>query len=160
MPLAILFPQTPEQSFGALAILGLIGAAIYLFCRWLLACPRTPDPWGSDVEQALEAAAAVPLCPHCLAPQEHNGWFCPDCGSTTGQYGNYLPYVYVFSLGDAARAGVQQREPWTAWLAAGYILTACAWLSFLAPIYCLLLFLNRARISRLARQNQASESGA
>ena len=160
MLLAVTFPQTPEQTLGTLMILGLVGAAIYQFCQWLLACPRTPDPWGPDIEQAVEEEAAVPLCSHCLTPQEHNGWFCPDCGSTTGPYCNYLPYVYVFSLGDAVRAGVVRREPWTPLLVAGYVLLAFAWLSILAPIYCLLLFMNRARLNNPKRPIEANESGA
>ena len=113
MLLSITFPRSPEETIGALAILGLIGAAIYAFCQWLLACPRTPDPWGSDVERAVKGEKAVPVYPHCLTPQEHNGWFCPECGSTSGQYGNYLPNVYIVSIGDAVRAGVQQRNQWT-----------------------------------------------
>ena len=157
MLLSIIYPQTPEQTLGALAILGLIGAVIYLFCQWLLARPRNPDPWGSDVEQAVQGAEAAPLCPHCLTPQEHDGWFCPECGSTTGQYSNYLPYVYIFSLGDALRSGVQRREPWTPWLVAAYVLVAFAWFSILAPIYCLLLFMNRARFSHPEPQSEAGE---
>jgi hypothetical protein len=42
-------------------------------------------------------------------------------------------------------------------LVAGYVLIAFAWFSILAPIYCLLLFLNRARISNLEQQSQANE---
>ncbi len=160
MLLSITFPQTPEQTAGTLAILGLIGAAIYRFCQWLLTCPRTPDPWGGDVEQAVESEDAVPVCPHCLTRQEHNGWFCPECGSMTGKYGNYLPYVYIFSLGDAVRAGVQQRGRWTPWLVAGYVLVAFAWFSILAPIYCLLLFLNRSRITKLQQVSPAGENAA
>jgi hypothetical protein len=64
--------------------------------------------------------------------------------------------VYVFSLGDAVRAGVYQREPWTPLLVAGYVLIAFAWFSILAPFYCLLLFMNRARISNLEQQSQAN----
>jgi hypothetical protein len=160
MLLSITFPLTPEETIGALAILGLMGAAIYAFCRWLLACPRTPDPWGSEVEQAVEGEEAVPVCPRCLTPQEHNGWFCPECGSTSGQYGNYLPAIYIFSIGDAVRAGVQQRSRWTPLLVTGYVLIAFAYFSVLAPIYCLFLFLNRARISNLQRRAQTNESGA
>ena len=148
MLLSMTFPQTPEQTLGTLAILGLMGAAIYGFCQWLLACPRTPDPWGPEFEQAVEGEEATSLCHHCLAPQEHNGWFCPECGSTTGKYSNYLPFVYVFSLGDGLRAGVRRREPWTLLLVVGYVLTAFAWFPILAPIYCLFLFLHRDRITK------------
>jgi hypothetical protein len=159
MLLSVTFPSTPEQTIGAIAIVGLILAGIYGFCQWLLACPRTPDPWGAEVARAVEGEEAVPVCPHCLAPQEHNGWFCPECGSTSGQYGNYLPNVYIFSIGDAVRAGVQQRNPWTAWLVAGYVLVAFANFSILAPVYCLFLFLNRARIINLQRLDQVSSGG-
>ncbi len=159
MLLSIGFPKTPEETIGALAILGLIGAAIYAFCQWLLACPRTPDPWGDDVEHAVEGEEAIPVCPHCLAPQEHNGWFCPECGSTSGQYSNYLPTVYIFSIGDGVRAGVQQRSRWTPFLVTGYVLIAFAYFSVLAPLYCLFLFINRARISSLQQVAQADESG-
>ena len=160
MLLSITFPLTPEERIGALAVLGLIGAAIYAFCLWLLAGPRTPDPWGSDVEEAVEGGEAVPVCPHCLTHQEHNGWFCPECGSTSGQYSNYLPAVYIFSIGDAVRAGVQQRSRWTPLLVTGYVLIAFAYFSVLAPVYCLFLFINRARISNLQRLAQTNEPGA
>jgi len=160
MLLSITFPATPEETVGTLAILGLIGLAIGAFCRWLLACPRTPDPWGAEVEQAVEREEAVPVCPHCLAPQEHNGWFCPECGSTTGQYSNYLPYVYIFSMGDAVRAGVERRGRWTPLLVAGYVLISITYFYILAPVYCLLLFLNRTRISNLQRPAQSNQSGA
>ena len=160
MLLSITFPTSPEETIGALAILGLIGAAIYAFCQWLLACPRTPDPWRAEVEQAVEREEAVPVCPHCLAPQEHNGWFCPECGCTSGQYSNYLPGVYIFSIGDAVRAGVEQRSRWTPLLVTGYVLSSLAYFSVLAPVYCLFLFINRARISNLQRPAQADEWGA
>ena len=157
---SIAFPATPGETVGALAILVLCGAALYAFWRWLFACPRTPDPWSAEVEQAVEGQAAVPVCPHCLAPQEHNGWFCPECGSTTGQYSNYLPFVYLFSIGDAVRAGVERRSKWTPFLVAGYVLIAFALLSIFAPVYCLFLFLNRSRITHLQPPAQGSESGA
>ena len=156
MLFSITSPSTPEQQLGELAILGLIAAGIYALCRWLLACPRTPDPWGAAIEQAVEGEDAVPLCPHCLAPQQHNGWFCPECGSTSGQYGNYLPSVYMFSIGDAARAGVQQRSRWTPLVVTGYILIAFAFFSILGPVYCLLLFLHRARINALTRAEESA----
>ena len=160
MLLSTPYPLTPEETVILLAVLGLVGAAVYLFCRWLLACPRTPDPWGSDIEQAVEREDAVPVCAHCLAPQDHNGWFCPECGSTSGQYSNYLPFVYLFSIGDAVRAGVQQPNRWSPLLVVWLVLVAFAWLSILAPIYCVFLFLARSRVTHLPQVAQAEESGA
>jgi hypothetical protein len=160
MLLSITFPRTPEETIGALAILALILAFAVAFCRWVLACPRTPDPWGAEVESAMGGEEVVPVCPHCLVPQEHNGWFCPECGSTVSQFANYLPGVYIFSIGDAARAGVQQRNRWTPLLVAGYVLIAFAEFSILAAVYCLFLFIHRAHISGLHRMAQGDSSGA
>ncbi len=160
MLLSITFPATPEETVGALAVLVLLAAAIYGFCKWLLSCPRTPDPWGAELGQVVEGGGVLPLCAHCLAPQEHKGWFCPECGSTSGPYVNYLPGVYIFSIGDAARAGVEQRHRWTPLLVTGYTLVALSYFYILAPIYCVFLFINRARVCHLQRLAQASESEA
>ena len=78
----------------------------------------------------------------------------------SGQYGNVLPAVYIFSIGDGVRTGVQQRSRWGPLLVTGYVLIAFAFLSILAPVYCLFLFLNRVRISRHQRLPQVDASGA
>ncbi|HWI57124.1 MAG TPA: hypothetical protein VNZ22_07850 [Bacillota bacterium] len=118
---------------------------LYRFILWLMQAKRTPDPWGVAIEQALARPDAVPLCHRCLAPQEHNGWFCPECGSIVGHYGNYLPSIYIYSIGEAARAGVEQPNRWTPLLVTGYALIALGYFSVLAPFYCLFLFRNRAQ---------------
>ncbi len=107
----------------ALVIIGVGAVAVYRVLLWLMEAARTPDPWGPEVEAEVEKEDAVPLCPHCLAPQKHNGWFCPECGSTVGQFGNYLPTVYIFSVGDAARSGIGRlrKQPL---LLVGYFLVA------------------------------------
>jgi hypothetical protein len=117
-------------------------AGIYGFVRWLMEAERSPDPWGADIEKTVNTADAVPVCPHCLAPQEHNGWFCPECGATVGPYANYLPFVYPFSVGDAFRAGASSHPRRGLLVTLGYILVALGYFSILAPIYLLLLFLN------------------
>src|SRR5438552_2102204 len=127
------FPGRPEETIGVLAIFALVCAALYAFCKWLSASPRSPDPWGAEVEKAVEGEEAVPVCPHCLTPQEHNGWFCPGCGSASGQYSNYLPNVYIFSIGEAARAGVEHPNRWASFVTAGYVLIAFGFFSVLAP---------------------------
>ena len=101
---------SPEQTIGVIGIISLGYAAAYSFFKWLSAAPRTTDPWGPEVEEAVQRDEAVALCPHCLTLQAHNGWFCPGCGSVSGQYGNYLPSVYIFSIGEAVRAGVEHRS--------------------------------------------------
>ncbi len=80
-----------EEIVAVVVILLFGGVAIYRAVLWLTSAARTPDPWGEEVEAALNQGEAVPLCHHCFTPQEHNGWFCPSCASTTGPYCNYLP---------------------------------------------------------------------
>lgn len=133
-----------------LAILILSGFALYLFIRWLRAPRQTSDPWGQDVEQTLQDPDAEPVCPHCLTPQHHNGWFCPECGSTVGQFSNYLPFVYPFSIGDAMRAGVTGGLWKRPIILTGYILIALGYFTILAPIYIALLFIRIARNHELA----------
>jgi len=136
---------SPEQTIGVIGIIGLGCAAVYAFFKWLSAGPRTPDPWGPEVEEAVQKEEAVAVCPHCLTLQAHNGWFCPGCGSVSGQYGNYLPSVYIFSIGEAARAGVEHPNRWRPFVTAGYVLIALGFFSVLAPAYCLFLFINLSR---------------
>jgi len=125
----------------------LIFAAVVL-CRvllWLMQAERTPDPWGPEVEAALESRDAVPLCPHCLAPQEHLGWFWPECGSTIGQYCNYLPAVWIFSVGEAFRRGVTERFRWSPLIVIGYILVLFSYFSLLALVLLIFLLKNLGR---------------
>jgi hypothetical protein len=143
----------------ALVILGIGGLALYRALIWLMEAERTPDPWGPEIEESLEKPDAIPVCPHCFTPQKHDGWFCPECGSTSGQYGNYLPAVYIFSIGQAVRGGVEQRKPWSPLLTAGYVLIALSHFSVLAPAYCLFLFINRSSTRRL-QEAQANASEA
>ena len=126
----------------ALAILAIGALAAYKTFIWLKEAKCTPDPWGPEVEKALEQGEATPLCPHCLAPQEHVGWFCPECGATVGPFSNYLPTVYPFSVGDAVRAAVTGRLRPNPLIIIGYVLVALGFLSILAPVYLLFFFKN------------------
>lgn len=127
---------------AALVILGIFGLAFYRVVLWLMEAPRTADPWGDEVNQALDRGDAVPLCHHCLAPQEHNGWFCPECGATVGPYCYYLPYVYIFSQGEVLRAGVTERRPRSPLIVIGFVLFSLSLSAVIAPIYWFFLFKN------------------
>ncbi len=98
-----------EHELMALVVLGIVVVALYRVVLWLMEAERTADPWGEEIDKALEQDDAVPVCHHCLTPQRHNGWFCPECGATVGPYCNYLPFVYLFSQGEVVRAGVTER---------------------------------------------------
>ncbi len=117
------------------------GAACYGLVMWIKRAVPRPDPWGPEVDHALEESDPAPVCPHCLVPQEHNGWFCPQCGNIVSQYGNLLPMVYPFAVGEVVRSGVNGRLRWSPLVVLGYILLALGNLSILAPFYLLALFL-------------------
>ncbi len=136
-----------EQALLALVLLGFVAAAIYMFVIWLMDARRTPDPWGEEVTNALESDEAVEVCHHCLTPQHHNGWFCPECGATVGNYCNYLPFVYVFSQGEVLRAGVMERLRPRALIVVGYVLLSLATLAVVAPVYWFWLYRNLHRTS-------------
>ena len=120
-----------DRELAALVTLLICGLAIYRAIVWVMEARRTADPWGSEIDEALAKEEAAPLCDHCLAPQEHNGWFCPQCGATVGPYSNYLPYVYLFSQGEVLRAGVSQRFRRTPLIAIGYVLLSLGFFWYL-----------------------------
>ena len=129
-----------EQALVALVILGILGVAIYGLVLWLMEAKRAPDPWGDEIDKALDQDDAVPLCHHCLTPQQHNGWFCPECGATVGPYCNYLPFVYLFSQGEVLRAGVTERFRRSPLIVIGFVLVSLAICAFAAPVYWFFLF--------------------
>ena len=144
-----------ENALLALAGLGFLAVGLYRALKWLTTAPRTPDPWGAEIAAAVESEDAVPLCQHCLFPQEHNGWFCPECGAAVGPYCNYLPMVYPFSIGESLRAGITGpfRRNWLT--LTGYALIAVGFLSILlAPVYLLFLYPRLARPSEELRNEE------
>ncbi len=134
-----------EQTLVALVILGILGVAIYRVIVWLAGAKRTADPWGDEVGKALEQDDALALCHHCFTPQQHQGWFCPECGATSGPYCNYLPYIYVFAQGEVLRAGVTERFRRRPIIVVGYVLFSLSMYAIAAPIYWFFLFRNLRR---------------
>ncbi len=134
-----------EKTVALLGILGICSVVVYRFVVWIMEAPRTIDPWGKEMDEAFNDRAAVPVCHHCLTPQEHNGWFCPECGATVGPYCNYMPYVYVFSQGEALRAGVTERIRRSWVIRVGYVLVSLGMFPPAAPIYWFFLFKNLRR---------------
>lgn len=129
-----------ERELVALVILAILAVVIYRVILWLMEAKRTPDPWGDEIDKALDQDDAVPLCHHCLTPQQHNGWFCPECGATVGPYCNYLPFVYLFSQGEVLRAGVTERFRRSPLIVIGFVLVSLAICAFAAPVYWFFLF--------------------
>ena len=134
-----------EQVVTALVILGVFGMAVYRLVLWIMQAPRTGDPWGKETEEAINQQEAVPVCLHCLTPQEHNGWFCPECGATVGPYCNYMPYIYIFSQGEVLRSGVTERIRRSRFIILGFVLFSLGMVAVAAPIYWFFLFKNLRR---------------
>jgi hypothetical protein len=129
-----------EQELVALVILAILGVAIYQLVQWLKEAKRTADPWGDEIGKALDEDDAVPLCHHCFTPQQHNGWFCPECGATVGPYCNYLPFVSVFSQGEVVRAGVTEHIRRSPLIVIGLVLLSLTMFALAAPFYWFFLF--------------------
>jgi hypothetical protein len=134
-----------ERTLVVLVVLGLCCVSLYRMILWVKEAPRTADPWEKETDEAINGDEALPLCVHCLTPQEHNGWFCPNCGATVGPFSNYMPFVYVFSAGEVLRAGVTEhmRSNWV--IRMGYILISIGMFALAAPIYLFFLFKNLRR---------------
>ncbi len=134
-----------QQALAALVALAVLGLLTYRIVLWLMEANRTPDPWGDEIDKAINSDDAIPLCHHCLTPQEHTGWFCPECGATVGPYCNYMPYIYVFSEGEVLRAGVTERLRRRPLITLGYLLFSLGAFTVAAPIYWFFLFKNLRR---------------
>ena len=127
-----------------------------LLCLWRLALAVAdwsrrivvpPDPWGPELTAELESLDAVPVCHHCFTPQQHDRWFCPECGNAVGPYNNYLPYVRIFSEGEVLRNGVYNRIRPSALIITGYLLLSVSAYLVFAPVYWWCFFRNLRRWS-------------
>lgn len=133
---------SPETTIGFVGALALAVAAIYGFMRWFLSGPAQPDPWDAQIADAISEPGVQPLCHRCLTPNDPEADFCSECGATIGQYTNWLPYPYIFSLGHTLRigtAGEFRRSPLTVF---GFLLLPLAEYAIFAPIYWIIFLLH------------------
>ena len=134
-----------------LVILVLSRIAVRL-AEWFRNAPVDPDPWDKSVAEHLDDADCLPVCHRWLTPQNHDGWYCPECGSVVGQYANYLPYVYLFSVGEVFRNGVQHRLQRSPLVKLGYLLISVSEYVVFAPLYWHRFFTNLRRCKRSEEQ--------
>ena len=134
----------PEFRVGVLALVFLAAVGVYALVRWFVSGPYSADPWGEEVEKGLESDEALPICHRCLRPHSPVVDFCPNCGATVGQYTNWLPYPYIFSLGDTLRLGTSGAFHRTFLTDFGFMLLALAEYTVFAPLYWIFLFLPRS----------------
>lgn len=131
-----------ELQLALVATIGLLGWFVVRAIRKSLARPPSPDPWGSEVSEALNQPNAMPICPHCQCPHEASRWFCPECGRGVGDFNNINPYLYLFSIGEVLREGTSGRIR-KSWLTiTGFLVLSLIEYALLAPIYWFFLFRN------------------
>jgi hypothetical protein len=118
-------------------VLPLLGVAsiLVLICRIReIASKIPPDPWSQEVDLAVRAKDAIPVCINCLYPQQGHRWFCPHCGFPVGEYNTAMPYLQIFSLGELLRRGVVGPPEKGFTLKLGFFLYSFEY-ALLAPIY-------------------------
>jgi len=108
----------------------------------------TPNPWPRDLDAAVRVRDAIPVCHHCTTPCELPVWFCPACGAAVGPYNNVMPYVYIFSIGEALRSGVGPEAHFTPFRTVAYVFLGLAEYQVFAPLYFVRLYLNHRRLKK------------
>ena len=107
-----------------------------------------PTPWPEELDIAVRAPDAIPVCHRCMTPCELPVWFCPTCGTAIGPYNNILPFVRIFSIGEVLRSGVSSSARFTALTIPGYIFVGLLWGGIFAPLYYIRLVMNFFRIRK------------
>lgn len=123
---------------GAFIIILAVAIIVPLGMRcadWIRDLPVPPDPWDAEIASNLESPEATPVCHHCFSPQEHDRWFCPDCGTATGPYNNVMPYLAVFSRGEVLRNGVYHHIQYNGLSVFRYVIFSLCEYGVFAPIY-------------------------
>jgi len=139
-------PTDPTMFVGCLALAGLGIALFWRLIVWIRDCPVHPDPWEQELTEQVAAPEAVEVCPHCLTEQTARDYFCPKCGAATGPYNNFMPWVYLFSMGEVLRTGTGGNFRRTPFVIAGYIFYALSQYIIFVPFFLFSFFKNLARL--------------
>ena len=123
------------QPLFLLVAITVAGFSLWRIILWFREGAVRPDPWDEEVQQGLEREDSQPLCQRCLEPYDRENYFCPCCGAPVGTYTNWLPFPYLFSVGDLLRLGTVGEFKHSRVNAAGFLLLSAAEYSIFAPIY-------------------------
>jgi len=135
----------PEQVVAVGGVAVFIAAIVVRFLRWCREGEIRPNPWGPEVDAALESPEVFPVCLRCSAPHSETAWFCPECGAAVGDFNNWNPYLYIFSLGEVLRAGAFGQIRWSWLTVLGYLLLSAGEYVIFAPVYWFRCIRNMAR---------------
>ncbi len=112
------------------------------------------QPWDGDIDEQTRQPSARRCCPECSACHESADRFCGECNKAVGDYNNLMPDLMVFSIGEVARTGVSGVFPATRRVLAGYLVFACLFYLFLAPVYLALLMRHTRQLAKQNAQQQ------
>ncbi|MDB6054204.1 MAG: hypothetical protein JWN25_1727 [Verrucomicrobiales bacterium] len=132
----------PEKLIAVLATVGLLGFAAWRIVKWLIQVQPAPDPWDAQTAADIAKDDAVPLCYHCLCPHSEATHFCSECGTTVGQYTNWLPFPQLFSIGHLFRIGTSGNYKYSVLTILGFWYFALAKYTIFAPIYWVMFLRN------------------
>ena len=135
----------PDMLVGILGIATVLCWGVWALIKQVRGGPAQPDPWDKNIAAEIEKEEAIPLCHRCLASHDASTDFCPTCGAAVGQYTNWLPYPYLFSLGHALRIGASgefRRSPLTI---SFFFLFSLLEYTLFAPVYWILMLRSLAK---------------
>jgi len=154
-----MYPPPQQISFGAIlfATAG-ISFVVWRLILWIREARTTPDPWDTATAEALQQPEAQPVCHHCFAPQAEHVRFCPECGCVIGAYNNLLPYVYIFSIGEAFRTGTVGKYRVSILTVCGFFFWSLAEYFIFAPVYWFFWLRNLRQISKRTKKDEATNT--
>jgi len=126
---------SPEGTVALLGLLILAGFLIVAFYKWISGGSRSPDPWDQESFALPPDEEATVLCHRCLVPNSPGADFCENCGAPVGEYTNYLPFPYLFSVGYLLRSGTSGEFKRTRFTVLGFVILSLAEYAFFAPVY-------------------------
>jgi len=132
-----MLPAHSKDFEKIIAFVALAASITCMVVRWVWerASKTSPDPWPYEIDRAVKAKDAIPVCVNCLYPQIDRDWFCPHCGFPTGDYVAVMPYLQIFVVGEALRKGVIGPPERRIGVQAFLIVFAVAEYAFFAPVY-------------------------
>ena len=125
---------TPESIVGTISLLAALTLLLIYKIREI-AGQTSPDPRPQEIDRAVKASDAVPLCMECLYPQDERRWFCPYCGFPAGEYVTTMHYLYIFAIGEVLRRGVIGPPERSLGRKMFFVLCSVWQYSLFAPIY-------------------------
>lgn len=125
-----------------LLVFGVLYFCLVNLIRWFCYGPSKPDPWDEQTTSDLQEGNCTPICHRCFNPHDPLENFCPKCGAPVGTYTNLLPFLFPFSVGHTMRIGTSGRFKRSPLIIIGFIVAAFVTGAFIAPFYCIRLFMN------------------